>query len=139
MNSLFAPSVLSPYRIARTLSNDAQATAANPGWAAKWEQRSRGRGKPNHGLGWIGGDTGSVLHPPADQKLDRVDWSADDHARVVVRDFPMDGMPPMVRGKFTERIRSGVRASKSRHQSTAPITIELVDASSGRVMETITE
>ena len=78
-------------------------------------------------------------HPIVGQKLDRVDWSADDHARVVVRDFPMDGMPPMVRGKFTERIRSGVRASKSRHQSTAPITIELVDASSGRVMETITE
>ena len=51
----------------------------------------------------------------------------------------MDGMPPMVRDKFTDRIRSGVRDSKTRHQATAPVTIELVDAASGRVMETITE
>lgn len=79
------------------------------------------------------------MHPIAGPKLDRIDWASDDRARVLLREFPMDGMPPMVRTKFTDRIRSGVRDSKTRHQSAAPITIELVDAGSGRVMETITE
>jgi cytochrome c-type biogenesis protein CcmH/NrfG len=78
-------------------------------------------------------------HPIVGPKLDRIDWSGDDRARVMVRDFPMDGMPPMVRGKFTERIRTGVRDSKTRHQSSGPVTIELVDVASGRVMETVTE
>src|SRR5262245_9058008 len=78
-------------------------------------------------------------HPIVGPKLDRVDWTSDDRARVLVRDFPMDGMPPMVRSKFTERIRSGVRESKTRRQTSTPVTIELVDAGSGRVMETISE
>ena len=29
--------------------------------------------------------------------------------RVLLREFPMDGMPPMVREKFIDRIRTGVR------------------------------
>jgi cytochrome c-type biogenesis protein CcmH/NrfG len=78
-------------------------------------------------------------HPIVGPKLDRIDWTTDDHARVILRDFPMDGMPPMVRSKFTDRIRSGVRDSKARHESGGPVTIELVDAGSGRVMETVTE
>lgn len=78
-------------------------------------------------------------HPIVGPKLDRIDWPGDDHARVMLRDFPMDGMPPMVRSKFTDRIRSGVRDSKARHESSAPVIIELVDAGSGRVMETVTE
>jgi cytochrome c-type biogenesis protein CcmH/NrfG len=78
-------------------------------------------------------------HPIVGPKLDRIDWASDDRARVLVRDFPMDGMPPMVRSKFTERIRSGVRESKTRRQTSTPLTIELVDAGSGRVMETISE
>ena len=78
-------------------------------------------------------------HPIVGPKLDRIDWTSDDRARVLVRDFPMDGMPPMVRSKFTERIRSGVRESKTRRRTSTPVTIELVDAGSGRVMETISE
>jgi hypothetical protein len=58
---------------------------------------------------------------------------------VLLHDFPMDGMPPMVRDKFTDRIRTGVRDSKTRNQSTATVTVELVDGASGRVMETVTE
>ena len=34
------------------------------GWAERWEQRSRARGKPNQVFGWTGGDTGSTLQPP---------------------------------------------------------------------------
>ena len=78
-------------------------------------------------------------HPIVGPKLDRIEWPSDDHARVLLRDFPMEAMPPMVRDKFIDRIRSGMRDSKTRAPGNGPITIELVDAASGRVMETITE
>lgn len=78
-------------------------------------------------------------HPIAGSRIDRIDWSGDQAARVVLRGFPMGGMPPAVREKFVERIRSGVRAAKADHQVTAALIIELVDAENGSVMETITE
>ena len=42
---------------------------ADASWAAAWEKRSKERGKPNQIAGWKAGDTGSLLHPPAYQKL----------------------------------------------------------------------
>ncbi|MDX2169038.1 MAG: tetratricopeptide repeat protein [Deltaproteobacteria bacterium] len=78
-------------------------------------------------------------HPIAGSRIDRIDWASDQMARVVLREFPMDGMPPMVRDKFIERIKNGVRDAKARHQVNAPITIELVDAGEGRVMATVVE
>ncbi|MFO0823604.1 MAG: Gfo/Idh/MocA family oxidoreductase [Gemmataceae bacterium] len=42
---------------------------ADSSWAARWEQRSKLRGKPNQVFGWSGGDAGSTLTPPAHQKL----------------------------------------------------------------------
>jgi len=78
-------------------------------------------------------------HPIVGPRLERVDWENERTARVVLRDFPMDGMPPMVRDKFNERVRSGIRESKQRLQITDPFTIQIVDAASGRVMETVEE
>jgi predicted dehydrogenase len=37
---------------------------ADASWADRWEQRSERRGKPNHIIGWHGGDNGSVVVPP---------------------------------------------------------------------------
>jgi tetratricopeptide (TPR) repeat protein len=76
-------------------------------------------------------------HPIAGSRIDRFEWSSDQMARVLLRDFPMDGMPAPVREKFVERIRNSVGEAKARAQASAPLTIELVDAASGRVMETI--
>jgi predicted dehydrogenase len=42
---------------------------ADSTWAAKWEQRSKTRAKPNQVFGWSAGDTGSTLVPPQHQKL----------------------------------------------------------------------
>ncbi len=42
---------------------------ADASWAAKWEERSKKRGVPNHIIGWQGGDKGSKLHPPEYMKL----------------------------------------------------------------------
>jgi hypothetical protein len=38
-------------------------------WAARWEKRSKERGKPNQIIGWTGGDAGSTLKPPAYMSL----------------------------------------------------------------------
>ncbi|MBL8798388.1 MAG: Gfo/Idh/MocA family oxidoreductase [Planctomycetia bacterium] len=46
-----------------------QPTLADRSWATRWEQRSKKRGKPEHIIGWNAGDTGSLLEPPAYQKL----------------------------------------------------------------------
>jgi predicted dehydrogenase len=46
-----------------------KAVDADPTWPAKWEQRSKGRGKPNQTIGWKGGDAGSSVTPPPDAKL----------------------------------------------------------------------
>ena len=45
-------------------------TARGP---ARWEERSKLRGKPNQVIGWKAGDTGSLLEPPSYQKLEG-DW-----------------------------------------------------------------
>jgi predicted dehydrogenase len=43
---------------------------ANASWANHWEERSHNRGKPNQIIGWKAGETGSLLEPPAYQKLE---------------------------------------------------------------------
>lgn len=78
-------------------------------------------------------------HPIVGPKLDRIDWEGDRVVRVVLRDFPMDGMPPMVRQRFTDRIRTGLQESKAKHGTSDEMRVELVDAATGRVMETVAE
>ena len=41
---------------------------ADASWAAAWERRSKERGKPNHIMGWTGGDKGSLLQPSKEQQ-----------------------------------------------------------------------
>src|SRR5262249_50212653 len=43
---------------------------ADGAWAARWEERSRLRGKPNQVAGWKAGTEGSLLEPPGYQKLE---------------------------------------------------------------------
>jgi predicted dehydrogenase len=61
------------YRQGKVLFWDKEARKpreADASWAARWEERSKKRGKPNQVIGWQGGDSGSVLHPPDYQKLE---------------------------------------------------------------------
>jgi predicted dehydrogenase len=48
-------------------------TDADRAWAARWEERSHLRGKPNQVIGWKAGDEGSLLIPPRYQRLEG-DW-----------------------------------------------------------------
>jgi predicted dehydrogenase len=43
---------------------------ADGAWAARWEERSHLRGKPNQVIGWKAGTEGSLLEPPGYQKLE---------------------------------------------------------------------
>ena len=61
------------YRFGKALFWDKEqrkTTEADASWAAGWEKRSKERGKPNHIIGWQGGDKGSTLTPPDYQKLE---------------------------------------------------------------------
>ena len=78
-------------------------------------------------------------HPIVGPKLDRIDWPSRQTAQVILRDFPMDGMPPAVRQRFIERIRTGVRDQKARHGVSQTLRVELIDTRTGQVMETVTE
>jgi predicted dehydrogenase len=59
------------YREGRALFWDRDARKpvdADASWAAAWERRSKERGKPNHIIGWEGGDKGSLLTPNKEQQ-----------------------------------------------------------------------
>jgi Flp pilus assembly protein TadD len=79
------------------------------------------------------------MHQITGPKLDRVEWPDARSARVVLREFPMETMPPFAREKFVERIKTTVRESKRKHQVAETVQIQLVDAASGKVMETVSE
>lgn len=46
-----------------------RATTADSSWAARWEQRSHERGRPNQIIGWQGENSGSTLEPPDYMRL----------------------------------------------------------------------
>jgi Flp pilus assembly protein TadD len=93
------------------------------------------------GGGGIRADVESIFrsHPITGPKLERIDWPDDQTAKVVLRQFPMEGMPPFVRQKFVDHIRQELKDKKARDQVKGPIHVDLVDADTGRVMETISE
>jgi tetratricopeptide (TPR) repeat protein len=78
-------------------------------------------------------------HPIVGPKLDRIEWSDDQKLKVILREFPMDQMPPFARDKFTDRIKTGVRENKEKYGIGGSVTVELVDSASGRVMDTVTQ
>ncbi|WP_165072480.1 Gfo/Idh/MocA family protein [Paludisphaera rhizosphaerae] len=49
---------------------DGSVVSADSAWAARWEERSKLRGKPTQVMGWKAGETGSLLVPPEYQKLE---------------------------------------------------------------------
>jgi hypothetical protein len=51
----------------------------------------------------------------------------------------MAGMPPEIRKRFTDRLKTQVRERKQANQVTAAVTLELVDPATGSVMETLVE
>jgi cytochrome c-type biogenesis protein CcmH/NrfG len=78
-------------------------------------------------------------HPIAGPKVERFAWTGDGAVQVILRDFPMEGMPPEVRQRFADRIETGLREKKERFGRSDALQVQLVDSTTGRVMETITQ
>jgi predicted dehydrogenase len=60
------------YRFGKVLfwdKKERKAAQADEGWAQRWEQLSKKRGKPHQIYGWKAGDKGSLLNPPDYMKL----------------------------------------------------------------------
>ena len=76
--------------------------------------------------------------PIMGDRIVRVDWSGPGSARVVVQNFPMDGMPEEVRGKFTDRLAQELRAAAQANHPEGDVKLEIADAGAGTVMATVT-
>jgi len=77
-------------------------------------------------------------HPILGPRVVRVEWSAPGAGRVIVRSFPMEGMPPPVRDKFTGRIADTLRQAAAAHAAEGEVKLEFADVESGSVMATVT-
>lgn len=70
-------------------------------------------------------------------RIESFEWTGPGTARVLMRSFPMDAMPPMAREKFDTRIREMTATAAAMHPVDGDRSVALVDAESGRVMATI--
>jgi tetratricopeptide (TPR) repeat protein len=77
--------------------------------------------------------------PIAGSKVASVQWPSATRARVLMDNFPMNQMPPFAAAKFISDLKSGIGDVKSAHNVRAPVEIDICDAASGRVMQSVTE
>jgi tetratricopeptide (TPR) repeat protein len=77
-------------------------------------------------------------HPIMGPRIVRFEWGAPASGRVLVRNFPMAGMPPEVREKFTGRLAEQLRTAEAAHPVDGPVRVEIADAADGSVMATVT-
>ena len=77
--------------------------------------------------------------PVAGPKVSAVQWPSTMRAKVMMDNFPMDAMPPFARDKFIADIKSGLESAKSSHKVAGMVTVDIADAQSGRVMESVSQ
>ena len=77
--------------------------------------------------------------PVAGPKVAAVQWPSTMRAKVMMDNFPMDAMPPFARDKFIADIKSGLTGAKNAHKVDSTVTIDIADAQSGRVMESVSQ
>jgi tetratricopeptide (TPR) repeat protein len=77
--------------------------------------------------------------PVAGPKVTSVEWPSTMRAKVMMDNFPMDAMPPFARDKFIADIKSGLESAKSTHKVAGTVTVDIADAQSGRVMQSVSQ
>ena len=77
--------------------------------------------------------------PIAGPKVSSVQWPSQNDARVLMDNFPMDQMPPFAKAKFTGDLKSGIDRIKAAHHISGAIKVDICDAASGRVMQSVNE
>jgi tetratricopeptide (TPR) repeat protein len=76
-------------------------------------------------------------HPIMGPRIVRFEWTAPGTGRVLVQNFPMEGMPPAVREKFTGRLANELRSAAGAHPVDGPVRVEIADLATGTVMATV--
>lgn len=77
--------------------------------------------------------------PVAGPKVQSVRWTSKTSARLLMDNFPMDQMPPFAAAKFMSDLKAGIDRVKSEHNVAGAVTVNICDAASGRVMQSVTE
>jgi len=77
--------------------------------------------------------------PVAGPKVASVRWPSATRATVMMDNFPMEAMPPFARDKFIADIKSGLADAKQAHHIADTVTVDIADAQSGRVMESVSQ
>src|SRR5439155_16436109 len=73
--------------------------------------------------------------PIAGPKVHGVQWTGDSHPRLLMDNFPMGQMPPFAAARFLDDLKSGTADAMKSHHVQGPVTVEIADASSNRVMQ----
>jgi tetratricopeptide (TPR) repeat protein len=71
-------------------------------------------------------------------RISRIEWLAPAEAYVFFQNFPMAAMPQEVRERFLGKLRTQVTEAKSANSVGETAKIELIDADTNQIMETIT-
>jgi len=77
--------------------------------------------------------------PFAGPKVASVKWASKNKATVLMTDFPMEAMPPFAREKFLSDLGSGIEEAKKTYHVNGPFELQIADAASGQVMETVSK
>ena len=70
-------------------------------------------------------------------RISRIEWPAPAEAHVFFQNFPMSAMPQEVRERFLGKLRTQVTDAKTANSINETAKIELIDADTNQVMETI--
>jgi tetratricopeptide (TPR) repeat protein len=76
-------------------------------------------------------------HPIVGPKIVAFRWASATVGEVRLREFPMQGMPEMVRQKFLDRLRGELADAKQKSGAAGAAKLDLVDDTSGQVMATV--
>jgi tetratricopeptide (TPR) repeat protein len=76
-------------------------------------------------------------HPILGPKVVALRWASATVGEVRLREFPMQGMPEMVRQKFLDRLRGELADAKQKSGTAGSARLDLVDDASGQVMATV--
>ena len=77
--------------------------------------------------------------PIAGPKVASLQWPSPTKTRVLMDNFPMDQMPPFAANKFMTDLKAGIDQVKTAHQVSGQVEVDICDAASGRVMQTVIE
>jgi len=76
-------------------------------------------------------------HPILGPKIAKLEWPSETSGRLRLRQFPIEGMPDVVRKRFLDRLKTELAEAKRRSGQAGEAKLDLVDDASGDVMATV--